>query len=147
MEEIRRGEAEQEEEIRRQQQEREADIRRMEREKMELMESVERKRRERKEQERRRREEARGRPVSPEGGLRGLKTQLGGEEGRRGRGRLREDGEGARAGRMKRSFSSPNVAQMLEQVRLPGRVSYNLCSGSHESVQPSRILLRASTQV
>ena len=36
-----------------------------------------------------------------------------GEE--RGRARLRSDGEGEGGGRMKRSFSSPNIAQMMDQ--------------------------------
>ena len=122
MEEIRRGEREQEEKARAVEQAREAEIRRKEKERLELMESVERKRKERKERERRRKEEeGRRRPESPPRGVVGLKNQLKdepvemrrGEE--RGRSRLRSDGEGDGGGRMKRSFSSPNIAQMMDQ--------------------------------
>ena len=127
MEEIRRGEREEEEKLRAMEQAREAEIRRKEKERLDLMESVERKRKERKERERRRKEEE-GRSrhrESPPRGIVGLKNQLTdvagtptvemrrGEE--RGRARLRGDGEGEGGGRMKRSFSSPNIAQMMDQ--------------------------------
>ena len=127
MEEIRRGEREEEEKLRAVEQAREAEIRRKEKERLDLMESVERRRKERKERERRRKEEeGRGRRrESPPRGIVGLKNQLSdvagtpevqmrrGEE--RGRARLRSDGEGEGGGRMKRSFSSPNIAQMMDQ--------------------------------
>jgi hypothetical protein len=92
----------------------------MEKERLELMESVERKRRERKERERerRRREETGTGPRPPPSGPSTPLPPGGRPEAtpERGRARLREDGEGPRGGRLKRSFSSPNIAQMLEQV-------------------------------
>lgn len=119
MEEIRRGEREEEEKLRGMEQAREAEIRRKEKERLDLMESVERKRKDRKERERRRKEEeGRGRRrESPPRGVVGLKNQLTDVAGtpERGRARLRGDGEGEGGGRMKRSFSSPNIAQMMDQ--------------------------------
>ena len=128
MEEIRRGEREEEEKLRAMEQAREAEIRRKEKERLDLMESVERKRKERKERERRRKEEegrGRRRESPPPRGVVGLKNQLTdvagtpvvemrrGEE--RGRARSRVDAGGEGGGRMKRSISSPNVAQMMDQ--------------------------------
>ena len=126
-EEQRKKEWESMEEKRREEKAKEEEIRRKDKERIEMMESVERKRRERKEAEKRRKEEERrNSPMRPQhlGGHRdspSRQVQHRREEDReRGGGgagalkqRLKVDDGGG--GGLKRSFSSPNIAKMLEQ--------------------------------
>jgi len=133
-EELKKIELKKEEERRRIEKAKEDEIRRKDKEKLEMMESVERKRKERKDAERRRREEERknspmrsqqpGHRDSPSKQIRDTpnRGQRRDEERERGgagavRHKLRDedDGRGGGGGGLKRSFSSPNIAQMLEQ--------------------------------
>eukprot|EP00090_Calanus_glacialis_P038312 TRINITY_DN6690_c0_g1_i1.p1 TRINITY_DN6690_c0_g1~~TRINITY_DN6690_c0_g1_i1.p1 ORF type:complete len:1106 (+),score=377.60 TRINITY_DN6690_c0_g1_i1:83-3400(+) len=108
----------------------EEEIRRKDKERLEMMESVERKRRERREAEKRRKEEERKnspmRSQQPNGQRDSPARQVQqrrDEERERGGGagalrhklRDEDDGRGSSGGGLKRSFSSPNIAQMLEQ--------------------------------
>merc|ERR1719317_1613156 len=124
-EEQRKKEWESMEEKRRLEKVKEEEIRKKDKERIEMMESVERKRREGKEAEKRRKEEERrNSPMRPQhlGGHRdspSRQVQHRREEDReRGGGgalkqRLKVDDGGG--GGLKRSFSSPNIAKMLEQ--------------------------------
>lgn len=128
-EEIRKLEWQKMEEKRKVEKVKEEEIRRKDKERIEMMESVERKRKERKEADRRRREEERkNSPMRSQqsGGQRDSPAkqvhQRREDEKERGGGagalrqRLRGEDEGrGSGGGLKRSFSSPNIAQMLEQ--------------------------------
>jgi len=128
-EEQRKKEWENMEEKRRVEKAKQEEIRRKDKERIEMMESVERKRRERKEAERRRKEEERrNSPMRPQnlGGQRDsparqVQHRREDEKERGGGGagalkqRLKLDDGGGGGGGLKRSFSSPNIAKMLEQ--------------------------------
>jgi len=134
-EELRKIEREKEENRRKMERAKEDEIRQKEKEKLEMMENVARKRRERKEVERRLREQEEikntalrsqsGARDSPHRQLKDVGSGRGqnrdDETGRGGGGinalrlKLKDDEDGRGGGGLKRSFSSPNIAQMLEQ--------------------------------
>jgi len=114
------------EEKRRMEKAKEEEIRRKDKERIEMMESVERKRKERKEVERRRREEEKrnspmrsqhpgGQRDSPSKGLHQRRDDEKERGGGAGALKLKLKGDDGGGSNLKRSFSSPNIAKMLEQ--------------------------------
>eukprot|EP00092_Neocalanus_flemingeri_P008316 GFUD01008966.1.p1 GENE.GFUD01008966.1~~GFUD01008966.1.p1 ORF type:complete len:1103 (+),score=340.51 GFUD01008966.1:377-3685(+) len=127
-EELRRIEWEKEEERRKVEKAKEDEIRRKDREKLAMMEAVDRKRKERKEMDKERREEERRnspmrlqQPGQRDSPSRQVQDPANRGQGGRGAGAVKQklrdedDGRGSGGGGLKRSFSSPNIAQMLEQ--------------------------------